>query len=219
MEQDTINTLAIECAVGAGSIAVLRGISVQAESSDLERPSRAEEVLRVIRAALKRSGLTLGEIDRIVVSTGPGSYSGIRIGMATALGLGNALSIEPLGVSVLEALALDSGETLRLATAVAVGKRHTAWCVFDAAGGYPKRELGTDAEFLAGIATAGALPLHWSSDIASRLSLKLPSNIVSNPLRRSIAELIGVFATRFPDRTSMVPQYLREQQEANRVND
>lgn len=70
----------------------------------------AEHLMGVIEAALAVSGKTYANLSRIVVAIGPGSFTGIRVGVATARGLALALKIPAFGVSNLEAVAAEAGE-------------------------------------------------------------------------------------------------------------
>ena len=122
--------LALETAVGTGSVAILDFDRVVAQTDDsLPHPSRAEEVLGVIRGLMGKVGIGLPDLSSVAVSIGPGSYSGIRIGVATAIGLKNALGIPCRGASLLEAIAAKTtGPTeSTIVAAVPVGRNDIAW--------------------------------------------------------------------------------------------
>jgi tRNA threonylcarbamoyl adenosine modification protein YeaZ len=95
-------TLAIETAVSQGSLAVFREDVVLAAA---QGSSWSDLLLQSISALLIEAQVDRSELDRIVVSRGPGSYTGLRIGIATALGLSGSLSIPCCGVDILYAAA------------------------------------------------------------------------------------------------------------------
>ncbi len=70
-----------------------------------ERTSRAVSVLEDIDALLRQAGAHTRELGGIAVGIGPGSFTGVRIGLATARGLALALGVPVAGVSTLDALA------------------------------------------------------------------------------------------------------------------
>ena len=70
-----------------------------------ERSSRAVTVLEDVDALLRQAGAHTREIGGIAVGTGPGSFTGVRVGLATARGLAFALGVPLAGVSTLDALA------------------------------------------------------------------------------------------------------------------
>ena len=70
-----------------------------------ERASRAVRILDDIDALLGEAGLTRDDVDRLVVGRGPGSYTGLRMGLITARTLSFALGVPLAGVSTLAALA------------------------------------------------------------------------------------------------------------------
>ena len=70
-----------------------------------ERVSRAATLLADVDALLRQAGAHPRDLGGLAVGTGPGSFTGIRIGLAAARGLGLALGVPAAGVSTLEALA------------------------------------------------------------------------------------------------------------------
>lgn len=70
-----------------------------------ERASRASTLLEDVDALLRRAGAHAGDLDALALGTGPGSFTGIRIGLAAARGLALALDLPAAGVSTLDALA------------------------------------------------------------------------------------------------------------------
>jgi tRNA threonylcarbamoyladenosine biosynthesis protein TsaB len=70
-----------------------------------ERTSRAVTVLEDLDALLRQAGAHTRELDGLAVGIGPGSFTGVRIGLATARGMSLALGVPVAGVSTLDALA------------------------------------------------------------------------------------------------------------------
>jgi tRNA threonylcarbamoyladenosine biosynthesis protein TsaB len=74
-----------------------------------ERPGHASQLLPLARALLDRAGLTFADVDRIGVGVGPGTFTGLRIGVATARALAQGSGAELVAVSTLRALAAGAG--------------------------------------------------------------------------------------------------------------
>jgi tRNA threonylcarbamoyl adenosine modification protein YeaZ len=201
-------TLALETAVGSGSVALLRGgvpISVSADES--RQASRAEDLLQVIKAMLDEAGIKLEDLKMIAVSTGPGSYSGIRIGLATAIGLKNALRIPCVGVSVLEALA--SGSTLfdPIVAAVPVGKNDVAWQRFESVAGSKIASTDPKLSSLAEFRQQEIAAMIAPREFLDRIGRDNPKQdlFVDTPL----AVLIGRSASADDSARPLKPLYLR----------
>lgn len=77
-----------------------------------ERTSEARALLAAIDALLREAGAVPADVDRLVVGTGPGSFTSTRIGLAAARGLALALDLPVAGVSTLDALAAAREEAL-----------------------------------------------------------------------------------------------------------
>jgi len=100
-----VNVLALDSSTTTVGVAILSdGESVAERAQTVKRPS-SEGLLRLADDALSAVGLTLADLHLIAVATGPGSFNGIRGGIATAEGLALALGIPAIGVPTLDALA------------------------------------------------------------------------------------------------------------------
>jgi tRNA threonylcarbamoyladenosine biosynthesis protein TsaB len=96
-------TLAFDTATGTATTALVRDGDVLGE-----RIGRASEVLAEADELLRAAGLASGDLGLLAVGVGPGSFTGVRIGLATARGLALALDLPVAGVSTLDALAAGS---------------------------------------------------------------------------------------------------------------
>jgi tRNA threonylcarbamoyl adenosine modification protein YeaZ len=90
--------LAIDTAAPRLQLALQRADGVVDSSTDDITTGHAEILFDRIRALLARNGLAYQDLTRIAVTTGPGSFTGLRIGLSAARGLGLALSIPVIGV-------------------------------------------------------------------------------------------------------------------------
>ena len=93
-------TLAFDTATDVATVALLRDGEVLGE-----RRSRAVSVLADADELLRSAGIGPADVGLLAVGVGPGSFTGVRIGLAAARGLGLALDLPVAGVSTLEALA------------------------------------------------------------------------------------------------------------------
>lgn len=111
-------TLAIESAISGGSLSLFNGSSVIDRWWGENDVSRSEELLTTIGEILKKNLLGTKDLSCLAVSLGPGSYTGARIGISTAIGLKNGLDIECFGVSIFDALFYSFGNTKSVLVAV-----------------------------------------------------------------------------------------------------
>lgn len=97
--------LALESSAVAASVALTRDDSLLAECTVNVGHTHSETLLPMVEALLHRTGLTVRDVDLFAVASGPGSFTGVRIGVATVKGLAFGSGKPCVGVSSLEALA------------------------------------------------------------------------------------------------------------------
>lgn len=166
--------LGLDTAGGACSAAVIKdGLALAAITEPMQR-GHQERLAPLVRELMSSAGLAFADLDRIGVTVGPGSFTGLRVGLAFAKGLALALGKPSVGVGALEALAASAPGS-GLAAAVIDAKRGQVYLqLFDAGRalmapdvlpveiaaariaelwrGGPVRLIGPGAALLAGIA-------------------------------------------------------------------
>ncbi len=114
--------LAFDTATAATAVAVSAADGAVAQArhdpGPCERPGHATHLLELVQAALDQATLTLADVERVAVGTGPGSFTGLRIGVATARALAQAGGTEIVGVSTLRTLAEGAAPRADARTAV-----------------------------------------------------------------------------------------------------
>lgn len=107
--------LALDTATPAVTAGIVRrdDLTVLAERVTVDARAHAERLTPNVVAALADAGLTMGDLEAVVVGCGPGPFTGLRAGMATAAAYGHALNIPVRGVCSLDAIGRrTTGETL-----------------------------------------------------------------------------------------------------------
>lgn len=100
-----MNILAVDTALGACSAAILADGRVLAQRAVPMLRGHAEALAPMVEAVMREAGLGFADIDRLGVTTGPGTFTGQRVGLAFMRGLRLALKIPLVGVTTLEAMA------------------------------------------------------------------------------------------------------------------
>jgi len=102
--------LAIETATSACSAAVVAADgALVAQRVEDEGPKHTQRLLPFVHEVLEEGGVTLGDLDAVVCGLGPGAYTGMRIGVATARALAQACGLRLAGAPTLAAVALALG--------------------------------------------------------------------------------------------------------------
>ena len=102
------NILCIETATEICSVALLQDDKLIALRENHEGNAHASQITLLIEAVMKDANIELKNLDAIAVSKGPGSYTGLRVGVSTAKGLCYALDIPLLAINTLESLAHET---------------------------------------------------------------------------------------------------------------
>jgi tRNA threonylcarbamoyladenosine biosynthesis protein TsaB len=101
--------LSLETATRAGSLAIARGDHVLVERGGDASISHSTDLLEQVKDALGAASLSLREINAVAVAAGPGSFTGLRIGLATAKSFAATLDIPCVGIPTLYAVARSAG--------------------------------------------------------------------------------------------------------------
>ena len=139
--------LAIDTTLGACSAAVLDDGAVLASVSEPMQRGHQERLAPLVAETMAAAGLGFGELDRIGVTVGPGSFTGLRVGLAFAKGFALALDIPCVGIGALEALAASHPDDGVTAAVVDAGRGQIYLQLFDtgAARGPPEVAALEDA--------------------------------------------------------------------------
>lgn len=113
-----MNLLTIDTATPAVSAGVVRRtddgtVTILAERVTVDPRAHAEQLTPNVLAALADAELTMADLDAVVVGCGPGPFTGLRVGMASAAAFGHALGVPVYGVCSLDAIGVrTSGDVL-----------------------------------------------------------------------------------------------------------
>lgn len=104
---EEIKILALDSSSLTGSVALCCGTQLVAESLLNIRSTHSEKLLKQIDLLLSDVGWQLGDLDLLAAVTGPGSFTGLRIGISTAKGLAQVLNRPVVSISSLQAIAMN----------------------------------------------------------------------------------------------------------------
>lgn len=126
--------LGLDASTKTAGVAIVENGIVLGEIITNDKKTHSQKLMVIVDQILKNLKLKLEELDGIAVSVGPGSFTGIKIGMATAMGLSLSKNIPMVGISSLEALAYNVVEFKNIICPIIDAKRnevYTAMFKFD----------------------------------------------------------------------------------------
>ncbi|MCQ1852632.1 tRNA (adenosine(37)-N6)-threonylcarbamoyltransferase complex dimerization subunit type 1 TsaB [Neorhizobium galegae] len=172
-----IDTAGVDCSAALYDSAAGKMLS---EVTETIGKGHAERLMSVIDEALAAASLPLKAVERVAVVIGPGSFTGIRVGVAAARGFALALGVESVGVTTLEALALKFlGEHPGQPVVVAMDAK--------------RNEIYTQAFSAKGEALSqpAALSPEDASELARSLSAAMTGSWVEHSLGKGVDEYDG----------------------------
>jgi tRNA threonylcarbamoyladenosine biosynthesis protein TsaB len=139
--------LGFDTATSASAVALLaegRTLRKRDDPPPGAHPGHATRLLDMARALLEQAGLGWRDLDRIAVGVGPGTFTGLRVGIATARGLAQSLDVELVGVSSLQALAdgaFAQGHADAVLAVIDARRGEVFAAAYERVAGLPPREL------------------------------------------------------------------------------
>lgn len=185
-------------AVTAGIVSVGETIVTLAERTIVDARAHAERLTPNVVAALADSGKSMGDLGAVVVGCGPGPFTGLRVGMATAAAYGQALGISVHGVCTLDAIGGPTrGDVLVVTDA---RRREVYWARYRDGVRIGGPEVAAPADVNAeGVQSVAGSPAHAAL-------FGLP---VIGPEYPAAAELVAAVVDWITEPEPLVPLYLR----------
>lgn len=192
--------LALDTSTPAVTAGIVRreDLCVLAQRVTVDARAHAERLTPNVLAALADAGLAMADLDAVVVGCGPGPFTGLRAGMATAAAYGHALGIPVHGVCSLDAIGVHTtGDALVVTDA---RRREVYWARYR--DGVRAGGPGVDAP--ADVDHGGAQAVAGSPDHAAMFGLP-----VCGPVHPTPAGLVAAVGDWLDDPTPLVALYLR----------
>jgi tRNA threonylcarbamoyladenosine biosynthesis protein TsaB len=153
-----VRVLAVDTATSCGSVAVAGPEGIQAEARVVAEGGHSRWLLPAVEALLGGLGLAAGALDAFAVTIGPGSFTGLRVGLGSVQGLAVASGRPCVGLSTLDVMALSvagSSDTIVALLDAFRGEVYSG--VYDAAGSLRgERRVGPLATVLGGLPAGAA---------------------------------------------------------------
>jgi len=109
-------------------VAVVENHSILAEQIVVTRQTHAKHLMAMVQATLHSADVNFADLEGFAVSRGPGSFTGLRIGISTVKGLATASGKPVIGVSTLDALAMQSANASYLICSLLDARRGEVYC-------------------------------------------------------------------------------------------
>ena len=213
--------LALDTTSRAGSVAVVKDARVIVQFAGSAAMTHGARLPLDLMVACERAGVRVTDLDALAVAAGPGSFTGLRIGIATVKGLAMARGIRIVPVSTLEAIAASAAAASRVAAWMDALRGEVYAQVFDVekdgsvrpavdpVAGAPAAVLAAHAAVLGDAAFHGDGAGRYQDELRQALGATAAIATDVPPL----AAAIGLIAARHPERAvlphAVVPIYVR----------
>ncbi|WP_377644383.1 tRNA (adenosine(37)-N6)-threonylcarbamoyltransferase complex dimerization subunit type 1 TsaB [Oryzobacter terrae] len=139
--------LGIDTSTSAIAVGLSDGSDLVVSRSRLDARGHTEHLAPLVETVLSETGTAMGDLTGVAVGTGPGPFTGLRVGMVTAVTMGHALGIPVHGLCSLDVLAHEAVATgrvegPRLLVATDARRREVYWTTYAVADGRAEREVG-----------------------------------------------------------------------------
>lgn len=206
-----MNLLAIDTALEACSVGVAAGGATPVLRSEIIGRGHAERLFAMIEGAMAEAGLTPAALDRIAVTVGPGSFTGIRVGIAAARGLALVIGCPVIGIGTLEAIAEAARQRAGRVPVLAVldAKRDEVYAqAFDAGGAALSEPMASAAADAAALHRAGMVLAGPGAGLVAAC-LPAPADVVMVPPTPEIGTVLRLGGTATAPAQPPRPLYLR----------
>ena len=215
--------IAIETATMVGSIAIVDAARVISEITLNARATHSERLMAAIDRLLGDSGLAIDDMDGVAVSIGPGSFTGLRIGLSAAKGLSYASGKPLIGIPTLDALALNMTFSSYLICPIQDARKGEVYTALYRPGdNSPEKmtdDMAVDPSALAGMITQKTVFLGDGVNRYRELLMKQLGELYNEapiPLQLPRASNVAMLALKrlekgdTDDPFTMIPRYIRK---------
>ncbi len=214
--------LAIDTSGPVCGVAILTDAGIAYECAAVNKLTHSTNLMPMVEAAFAATGMTIQDMDRIAVVTGPGSFTGVRIGVSTAKGLAHGAGKPCVAVDALEAMAAGVGEFSGIICPIQDARAGQVYGAAFSAGETRPERLMEDIplkveEFVAAIQSMGDRFLFLGDGMpvqkAKLQALLGAAAVFAQPqqafLRPAAVAYLGSLATEEQDYLELMPMYLR----------
>jgi tRNA threonylcarbamoyladenosine biosynthesis protein TsaB len=198
--------LAFDTATPAVTVALHDGRRVLAESTEIDARRHGELLMPAVDRVLREAGTGLGDVTGIVVGVGPGPYTGLRVGLVTAVSFSDVLGVPVHGICTLDGLAYAAGIEGPFVVATDARRKEVYWARYaDRRTRLSEPAVDRPAEIdgeVAALPAVGAGALLYPDTFADA---RAPENVSAAALASLAAERLAAGEELEPPR----PLYLR----------